>query len=93
MNEDAEITYGSSNVFRDLGLEDADELDALAEIGIGVWDLLTANNLKRRKAKISRILGISREDVNHLLNGHFSRFGNEQLQSFVTKLEGLSHDR
>ena len=52
-----EFEEDSGNVFADLGLTDADELYARAQIGFGVYKVLKGRNLKQRE--IADLLGIS----------------------------------
>jgi predicted XRE-type DNA-binding protein len=76
---------GSGNVFADLGLEDADELYARAQLGFHVHKLLTARKLKQRE--IASLLAIKQPEVSHLMNGHFSRFTADKLLEFLKRLD------
>jgi predicted XRE-type DNA-binding protein len=78
------VEEGSGNVFADLGLEDADELFARAQLGFHVYQLLTARKLKQREA--ASLLGIKPREVSHLMNGHFSRFTTNKLLDFLKRL-------
>jgi predicted XRE-type DNA-binding protein len=80
-----EYEEGSGNVFADLGLEDADELYARAQLGFHVHKLLAARNLKQRE--IADLLGIKQPEVSHLMNGHFSRFTTDKLLEFLKRLD------
>jgi predicted XRE-type DNA-binding protein len=79
------VEEGSGNVFADLGLEDADELFARAQLGFHVYTLLTARKLKQREA--ASLLGIKQPEVSHLMNGHFSRFAVDKLLNFLMRLD------
>ena len=79
------VEEGSGNVFADLGLEDADELFARAQLGFHVYKLLTVRNLKQRDA--ASLLGIKQPEVSHLMNGHFSRFTADKLLDFLKRLD------
>ena len=72
MNEEVECYEGSGNVFADIGLENADELLAHAQIGVEVLKILQARKLRQRE--IATLLGIQQSEVSHLMEGHFSRF-------------------
>ncbi len=74
----------SGNVFADLGLKDADQLLARAQIGYHVFKILKDEKLKQRE--IAGILGIAQPDVSHLMNGHFSRFTTDKLLDFLKRL-------
>jgi predicted XRE-type DNA-binding protein len=76
---------GSGNVFADLGLEDADELYARAQLGFHVHKLLTGRKLKQRE--IASLLAIKQPEVSHLMNGHFSRFTTDKLLEFLKRLD------
>ena len=76
---------GSGNVFADLGLTDADELYARAQIGFGVYKILKDRGLKQRE--IGELLAIPQPEVSHLMNGHFSRFTTDKLLDFLKRLD------
>ena len=80
-----EYEEGSGNVFADLGLEDADELYARAQLGLHVHRLLTSRELKQRE--IADLLGVKQPEVSHLMNGHFSRFTTDKLLEFLKRLD------
>lgn len=80
-----EYEEGSGNVFADLGLDDANELFARAQIGIHVFNLLKKRGLKQKD--ISKLLGIAQPDVSHLMNGHFNRFTTDKLMEFLRCLD------
>ena len=84
---EAPIEYeeGSTNAFADLGLSDADELFARAQIGFYVYRILEERGLKQREA--ADLLGIVQPDVSHLMNGHFSRFSTDKLLDFLKRLD------
>ena len=80
-----EYEEGTGNVFADLGLDDADELYARAQLGFHVHKLLTARKLKQRE--IASLLAIKQPEVSHLMNGHFSRFTTDKLLEFLKHLD------
>ena len=86
-NDRAEIEFeeGSGNVFADLGLRDADELFARAQLGFHVHKILEDKKLKQRE--IAALLGIKQPEVSHLMNGHFSRFTTDKLLDFLKRLD------
>lgn len=85
MSEEIEFYEGSSNIFADIGLKDADELLIRAQIGVEVLRSLETRNLKQRE--IATLLGIKQAEVSHLMNGHFSRFSEGKLLAFLKKLD------
>src|SRR5271163_3891018 len=80
-----EFEEGSGNVFADLGLKDADQLLARAQIGFHVFKILEDKKMKQRE--IAEVLGIGKPDVSHLMNGHFSRFTTDKLLDFLRRLD------
>jgi len=80
-----EFERSSGNVYQDLGLADARELQVRGEIGMRVVRLLQERNLKQREA--AAILGISQSEVSHLVNGHFSRFTTDKLFDFLRRMD------
>ena len=85
MKEEIECLEGSGNVFADIGLKDADELFARAQIGVEVLKILKDRKLKQRE--IGELLGIKQTEVSHLVNGRFSRFSEGKLLAFLKKLD------
>lgn len=85
MKEEIECYEGSGNVFADIGLKDADELFARAQIGVEVLKILKDRKLKQRE--IGELLDIKQSEVSHLLNGRFSRFSEGKLLAFLKKLD------
>lgn len=80
-----EFEESSGNVFADLGLEDAEELQTRGILGFHVVQLLKDKDLKQRE--IADLLGIKQAEVSHLMNGHFSRFSTDKLLDFLKRLE------
>lgn len=85
MSEEVEVYQGSDNIFADIGLKNADELLVRAQIGVEVLKILQSRNLKQRE--IADLLGIKQTEVSHLMNGHFSRFSEGKLLTFLKKLD------
>lgn len=82
---DIEFEKSSGNVFADLELPGADELQARATIGCHVIQLLKDKNMKQRE--LADLLGIKQAEVSHLLNGHFSRFTTDKLLDFLKRMD------
>ena len=83
--KEIEFEESSGNVFSDLELQGAEELQARGLIGFHVVQLLQAKNMKQRE--LSELLGIKQSEISHLLNGHFSRFTIDKLFDFLNKLD------
>ena len=84
MIKNIEFKQGSGNVFADLGLNNAEELQARGMIGAHIVELLKSKGLKQKE--ISNLLGIKQVEVSHLLNGHFSRFSIDKLLDFLKSI-------
>jgi len=85
MSEEIEIHHGSGNVFADIGLKDADELFARAQIGIEVLKILKDRKLKQREA--AELLDIRQSEVSYLMRAQFQRFSEGKLMGFLKKLD------
>lgn len=83
--EQIEVFEGTDNIFADIGLDNADELLARAQIGVEVLKILQERQLKQRE--ISVLLNIKQPEVSHLMNGRFSRFTEGKLMGFLKKLD------
>jgi len=83
-HKEIEFEESSGNIFADLGLKDADELLARAQLGVYVFKIVKDRKIKQRE--IAAILGIAQPDVSHLMNGHFSRFTTDKLLDFLKRL-------
>lgn len=80
-----DFEVSSGNVFADLGLADAEELQSRALIGCHVVHLLQQKKLKQRE--IAEFLGLKQAEVSHLMRGHFNRFTTDKLLSFLKRME------
>jgi predicted XRE-type DNA-binding protein len=85
MSNEVEVFEGTDNVFADIGLDDPDELLARAQIGVEVLKILQGRKLKQRET--AALLGINQTEVSHLMNGHFNRFSEGKLVTFLKKLD------
>jgi predicted XRE-type DNA-binding protein len=78
------VTKGSGNVFRDLGLPDADILQAKADLVHQIAVILEKRKLNQVEA--AGMLGISQPKVSALLNGHLEGFSLERIARFLNAL-------
>jgi predicted XRE-type DNA-binding protein len=74
----------SGNVFADLGLADAEERLAKAELAQKIGGILRARRLTQVQA--AEILGIDQPKVSALICGQLSRFSIEKLMRFLLLL-------
>jgi predicted XRE-type DNA-binding protein len=78
------ITYGTTNVFADLGYPDAPERQTKTRLALAVNELLKSRKLKQRE--IATLLGIPQPKVSALKNYRLDYFSVERLMEFLTAL-------
>ncbi len=81
----ARAKAGSGNVFRDLGLKNAEELDTKLRLCVALNKILTARGLTQVEA--ARALGVNQPKVSALRGYKLDGFSVERLMHFVTALE------
>ncbi len=75
---------GSGNVFRDLGLADAEELDIKATLAIEIAQLIRRRGLSQSQA--ASALGVDQPRVSALVRGHLEKFSMEKLCDYLRAL-------
>ena len=75
---------GSGNVFADLDLPNADELQTKAELTRQLYQRIKALGLSQIKA--AKILGLKQPDVSKLMSGRFTGFSVERLLELLNAL-------
>jgi len=78
------ITAGTGNIFEDLGLPDADDRLAKAELARQIGAIIRERSLTQQAA--ASLLGIDQPKVSALLAGQLSGFSLERLARFLTLL-------
>jgi predicted XRE-type DNA-binding protein len=78
------VTRGSGNVFADIGLPNAEEHLAKAQLVSLIDDALRARRLTQQKA--AAVLGIDQPTVSRMLRGHFDGISTQRLIDFLTAL-------
>ena len=79
------VTKGSGNVFRDLGLSDADLLQAKADLVHRISVVIGQRGLTQIRA--AEVLGISQPKVSALLHGRLEGFSMDRLVRFLISLD------
>jgi predicted XRE-type DNA-binding protein len=74
----------SGNVFADLGLPDADDLLAKANLALYIRRTIETRNLTQVEA--ARVLGIDQPKVSSIINGRLDGFSTERLMRFLNDL-------
>ncbi len=78
------VEASTGNVFADLGLDDAEELLAKAELTRRIAALIQSRRMTQVTA--ARALGIDQPKVSRLLRGHLDEFSGERLMRFLRLL-------
>ena len=78
------MRIGSGNVFADLGLPQAEERLAKAELARAIGKAIEARGLTQREA--AELLGVDQPKVSQVLNGRLNGFSTERLLRFLTSL-------
>jgi predicted XRE-type DNA-binding protein len=76
---------GSRNVFKDLGLSNAEEHFVKAQLVFKIDTLIKERGLKQIGA--ATLLGIKQPDVSKMLRGEFRQFSVERLMRFLVALD------
>ncbi len=84
MRRKIEHSESSGNVFADLGLSNADELLAKAEMAAKIARLLESRKMTQKA--LADLLEASQSDVSLLVNHKFGRFSTERLMQFLLRL-------
>ena len=79
---DYEVSSG--NVFEDLGLPDAEELDLKATLAIEIGQIIRRRGLTQSQA--ASVLGIDQPRVLALTRGHLEKFSMEKLCDYLRAL-------
>src|SRR5262249_46983879 len=85
VEERAEVEAGSGNVFDDLGLPQASERLAKAELARVIRKIVKEKNWTQRQA--ADVLGVAPPDVSDLMRGKLARFSQERLERFLNSLD------
>ncbi len=83
--EDVKVTRGSGNVFADLGFENAEEVQAKANLVRTLQNIIENRKLSIRAA--SKIIKIDNSDLSQLLRGRTRGYSIERLFRFLLTLD------
>jgi predicted XRE-type DNA-binding protein len=81
----SKITESSGNVFKDLGLNNADELSAKSGLVFRIAQIIEKRNLTQMAA--ANILGVDQPKICSLLKGQLEGFSTERLFRFLNSLD------
>jgi predicted XRE-type DNA-binding protein len=79
------VEASSGNVFEDLGLPNAEERLAKAELARVIRHVIGEKGWTQRRAAAA--LGIAPPDVSDLMRGKLARFSQERLERFLNALD------
>ena len=80
----ARSTKSSSNVFADIGVPDAEEHLAKADLVIGIAAIIKSKGLSQTAA--AKLVGIEQPDMSRLMRGHFEGFSYDRLFGILNAL-------
>jgi predicted XRE-type DNA-binding protein len=83
--DDVTSTPSSGNVFADLGLPDAEELDLKAELVYRLGHIIAERGLSQTQA--AEILGVNQPKISALLRGRLDGFSVERILRLLTALD------
>lgn len=84
-DRDGVATRGSGNVFEDLALDNAAELQAETLVTLEICKILKRRKLSQRQA--AKLLDLAPADVNGLVNMRHAGFSLRRLMSILNKLD------
>jgi len=84
MKEAIEVHHGSGNVFADLDLPDAEEMQAKALLCMQINTIIKKRHLTQAQA--AELLGIDQPKVSALIRGRLKGFSMERLFHFLNLL-------
>ena len=90
--DDTSFEAGSGNVFADMGVPDADERLAKAELARIIRNLVRERTAHGpTQGHVARGLGIAAPDLSDLMRGKLTRFSRERLELLLVKLGMAVH--
>jgi predicted XRE-type DNA-binding protein len=85
MNHKKGYKTGSRNVFKDIGVPNAEEHFVKAQLVFKIDTILKARGLKQVEA--ATLFGVRQPDVSKMLRGEFRQFSVERLLRFLVVLD------
>lgn len=80
-----QITASGGNVFADIGLADAEELDLKSSLVLKIGAVMAGRKLTQTAA--AKLTGISQPDLSRILNGHLRDMSAERLLRVLLLLD------
>lgn len=82
--KESTVTYGSDNVFSDLGFENAGEMLTKAKLAVAIKDVIKARKLTQVQA--AELMGIDQPRVSKLIRGRLGDFSTDRLMQYLLRL-------
>ena len=79
------VRQGGKNIFEDLKLSDAEELNVKAQIAYGISELIQKRKLTQQEA--ASVMGTGQPRVSALLRGRLEGFSSDRLFRFLNALD------
>jgi predicted XRE-type DNA-binding protein len=76
---------GSRNVFKDIGVPNADEHLVKAQLVYKIDTIMKKRRMKQTEAAV--LFGVRQPDISNMLRGEFRQFSVERLLRFLMKLD------
>jgi predicted XRE-type DNA-binding protein len=76
---------GSGNVFKDIGMPNAEEHLVKAQLVFKIDALMKRRHMKQKEA--ADLFGVRQPDISKMLRGEFRQFSVERLLRFLVKLD------
>lgn len=83
--DDTSVTYGSGNVFADIGMSNPEERKLKANLAGMIYSIIEARGWTQKHA--SEVLGVSQPDVSKITRGRLKDVSVERLLYFLSKLD------
>lgn len=83
------VTYGTSDVFHDLGLPDADDLLAKSKLAIAIKTTIEEMGLTQTEAAAR--IGVDQAKISKIVRGRLSEFSTDRMVNYLLRL-GLNVD-
>lgn len=83
--DDTSVTYGSGNVFADMGLSNPEDRLVKARLASRIYDVLEARGWTQKHT--AKVLGVSQPDVSKVSRGQVREFSVSRLMDFLAKLD------
>ncbi len=85
MSDTTKIHDSSGNIFQDMGMRDAEERLAKAELARLIRRNIEARDLTQAEA--AELIGVSQPDVSDLVRGKLARFSMNRLEKCLNRLD------